>query len=128
MLPEHRKHLDELTRSIRENDGFTPLEADEGLNLSARVLITACMREWGGVFVGIFNEYGKDKASDPSAVLRRLDPREPICAFSCDFAVPTEDHELIRLVLAYRAAPSMASIEAVNGRVKAVGGVLVNWS
>ena len=128
-LPEDDAHTKAFLDSLRENGGMTPVEADERLNNSARDLIAACIDRWGGsAFVGVFNDYDPIGSKDPACVLRILQAGEMVCTFSCDFAVPTEDQELIHRVLAFRSSPSMARIEAVSARVKALGGVLLNWS
>jgi len=127
-FPEKDAHLNQLVRSVRENDGLTPLEADEALNGSARNLLRACLSRWEAVYVGIFNDYQRDRARDPARVLRRLKRDETICNFSADFAVPQNDAELVAAVLAFRESPTLDRIEAVSQRVKALGGVLLNWS
>jgi hypothetical protein len=116
----------ELHRSILENDGMTPLEADSGLNAASRSLVAAVAAEHGQAWLWRFNPVGE--------VVARPWHDEIVCNFDADAVTSTCDRELLRLILERVEAPYTGThedgrrLDKILDHLDAIGGMLLVWS
>lgn len=121
--------LEEFFRSLRENDGLTPVEADGNLNDAQRDLIRAYIKEYGEAWVGKINLHGPEDYDRP---MWAVDAKSPsVYNFEADFVVPTDDPKLRGLILGYNQG-GLAGIgrrlDSLTDRIIELGGRTLIWS
>lgn len=132
LMAARRQATKELLRSIQENGGDTPCEADEDLNQAQRRLIDAMRRAYGEVWLGKINRHSDAERTEP--VSWKVNEGDTVYTFCSAFALPAHDAKLDELVLARERAPytgvagDALLLEPILNRVQEVGGVLLCWS
>jgi len=118
-------------RSIKENDGITPLEADGNLNDASRDLIAAMHEKHGECWLGLINRHGKQ---NELPLLWKWDGAL-VYNFGASFVVPEYDQMLADLIEArhephggYDHHRNVAEVDAIYLRIEVLGGHHLHWS
>jgi hypothetical protein len=116
LLDIQGEHFADNFESGKQDDAYS--------NHVNRHVVWAMERQHGQVFLGVFSPLCSDMP------LFRPWEGESVAAFSADFAVPTLDEELIRLVEDYnanRADLDPTRLFAITDRIDQIGGALLHW-
>lgn len=119
---------------IRSTGGYLePREADATYNDWNREQLRALKMMHGRLFLGSINFHGDHRkkvvAGKEGIYEELLD--QMVYNFGCDFAVPTPDKELEKLIRAWnedeRLPKKLVDVEAMTGRVEQLGGINLIW-
>lgn len=109
-------------------------EADDVQNDMNREMLAAMKMMYGRLYLGSVNCHDDKKrrkiANGSEPVYEELHDQQ-IYNFYCDFAVPTKDEELERLLRAWSgmsSIPKMADADAITSRVREIGGINLIWT
>lgn len=119
---------------LRATGGVWALrEADDVYNDLNREMLAAMKMMYGRLYLGSINCHDDKKrrkiANGSEPVYEELHDQQ-IYNFYCDFAVPTQDAELEKLLRAWNVMsgiPKMSDADAITGRVKKIGGINLIW-
>ena len=119
---------------VRSTGGYWALrEADKTYNDWNREQLRALKMMHGRLFLGSINFHGDQRkkviAGKEGVYEELLD--QMVYNFGCDFAVPTPDKELEKLIRAWnedeRLPKKLVDVEAMTGRVEQLGGINLIW-
>jgi len=144
MLNEAEIHLRKtLVRSILDNGGCSPLEADSDLNDASRAVVVAMHTEHGSAWLGKINLYDKERhGGHPIMWLYGGDHYCASCSsdgwlvynFGASFVAPAYDAELVRLIAERDDAKYTGTrddaerVKVIFERLEAIGGTHLTWS
>lgn len=127
-----RKRQNEYIRAI--GGVWEHGEADDAQNDMNREMLAAMKMMHGRLYLGSVNCHDDKKrrkiANGSEAVYEELHDQK-IYNFYCDFAVPTKDAELEKLIRAWNGMsriPKMADADAITSRVREIGGINLIWT
>jgi len=107
-------------------------EFDQSINDISRETIDACCAVWGGAcYVGKINLYD-GKRNQP--VLRRITSGDEVQIFSADFAIMTEDAELVQMIVERSQQPhadartDMIRIISIVERLEELDAAILLWA
>lgn len=119
-------------KSVRENGGCTPCEADGDLNDASRAVIAAMHAEHGTAWLGKINLYDKERHGGHPIMWQWTG--KLVYNFGASFVAPAYDAELVRLIserdnaVYTGTADDAKRIEAIYQRMTEIGGIHLHWS
>jgi hypothetical protein len=123
-----KKLVNEHYADMRANDG-NPSECNDTTNDLNRTYLTALHNEGKECWLG-----SMDTKKGQPIELTKWDGTSLVRNFACDFVVPTNDAELVRLIEQRRdaeytgCAADSKHINAIMNRVQALGGYHFLWT
>lgn len=113
----------------RENDLFRAYrgaipEACNELNSLQYEKIDAVVRHYGKAFTGKINFYGDERSNLTADKIFAECGNETVCNFSADFVIPTEDKELVNMIVEWNTSGLPKPAELIEEIVNRV----TNWT
>lgn len=111
-------------------------EADDRVNNSSRRLVMSYYKERGAAWLGKINRSGGTGPDLWQFDGEQLSPNEAkVYNFGADFVVPCHDEQLVKLIaerhdpnVPYSPQKNVDTLEAINARIKELGGEHLHWS
>lgn len=116
-------------QSLRDNDGLTPLEADDRLNDAQRDLIDAMVEANGVAYLG-----DCDPPKNEPVKFSEYTGEGIVYNFGASFVVPVDDQQLKELLHERVNTPYTGTkqdykfVEAIHDRIREIGGYVLTWS